>query len=297
MATIGLGVDLSRIKPGGIASWKFKSGDDTGHYSFGPMRDAKVQAKTLFDVDPYGRQRPFALQVDASGKTLNTSKTTVLEKIGLLGTESMNQIITSVHSQKFSGTLGMHWRFVCEGGMARSRYLEVFADGQLLIDHASYEDLATLLAASPTEGTPAGTDLFDGWNADTVSRVPAAFKSVAMEVSGDSEDVGSIRNERLIVTGVSSPDNYGRSSVQKIRIEVEFDMRQVSSELALMSTIAGDAGPGYTITLADGAVLALPTQAGFHFEHDVMPSMDDEAFIKVTGSGLILPSAWAGLIS
>jgi hypothetical protein len=110
MATVGFNLDMSHIKPDGIATWKFKSNDDTGHYSFGDLRDAKIAVRTLFDLDSYQRQRPFGIQVDASAKTLNTDKATVLEKLGLLGTESMNQIITAVNGRNYSGTLGFHWR-------------------------------------------------------------------------------------------------------------------------------------------------------------------------------------------
>lgn len=297
MATVGFNLDMSHIKPDGIATWKFKSGDDAGHYSFGDLRDAKIAVKTLTELDSYQRQRPFAIQVDASAKTLNTDKATVLEKLGLLGTESMNQIITAINGRNYSGTLGMHWRFVCEGGMSKSRYLEVFADGILMLAHASYEDLATLLTASPTPGTPTGTDLFTAWGGATAARVPAGFKSVSMEVSGDSEPIGSIKNERLIITGVSSKDNFEMSSVQKLMIECEFEMRQSSTELELMSTVAEDAGPGYAITLADGAAVALTTQLGFHFEHELATDMKGDAIIKVSGGGMILPSAWAALIS
>jgi hypothetical protein len=297
MATVGFNLDMSHIKPDGIATWKFKSNDDTGHYSFGDLRDAKIAVRTLFDLDSYQRQRPFGIQVDASAKTLNTDKATVLEKLGLLGTESMNQIITAVNGRNYSGTLGFHWRFVCEGGMAKSRYLEIFADGLLMIAHASYEDLATLLTASPAPGTPAGGDLFTGWGGATTARVPAAFKSVSIEVAGDAEPIGSIKNERLIITGVSSQDNYGMSTVQKMTIECEFEMRQTSTELELMTNAAGDSGPGYTIVLADGASIALTTQLGFHFEHELATDTRGDAIIKVSGGGMIMPADWAALIT
>lgn len=297
MAEIGFDLNHANIKPGGLASWKIKMGTDIGHYSFGPLRDGKVNVKTLFDADGYGRQRPFALDVNATAKTLNTGKTGVLELLGKLGVTYANQILAATNGQKYSGQLGFYWRLVCEGGMSKSRYLELFADGQLMIDHATYDDLAVLLAASPTEGSPNGTDSMNGWDATTASRVPAAFKSVTIAVDGDSEDVGSIRNERLIISGISSKDNYGRSTVQKIQVECEFDMRQTSAELALMSAPAADAGFAYAIALADGAILTLSTDLGFHFEYDSLGSINDEAFIKVTGGGFVLPSAWAGIVS
>lgn len=297
MAEIGYALNHANIKPGGIASWQIKMGTDIGHYSFGPLSDAKVNVKTMFDPDSYGRQKPYGLDVNATAKTFNTSKTTVLELLGKLGVTYANQIITAVNGQKFSGQLGFSWRLVCEGGMAKRRYLELFADGQLLIDHATYDDLGVLLAASPTVGAPAGGDSLNGWDATTASRAPAAFKSVTIAVDGDSEDVGSIRNERLIVTGVGSKDNYGRSTVQKIQVEVEFDMRQTSAELALMVAPSVDTGFAYAITLADGAILTLSTDLGFHFEYDSLGSINDEAFIKVTGGGFVLPTAWAGIVS
>ncbi len=297
MAEIGFDLAYANIKPGGLASWQIKMGADIGHYSFGVLSDAKIIVKTLADNDGYGRQKPYALDVNASAKTFNTSKANVLEHLGKLGVTYANQILTAINGQKFSGQLGFNWRLVCEGGMAKRRYLELFADGQLLIDHATYDDLAVLLAANPTAGTPTGTDSLTGWDATSASRVPAAFKGVSIAVDGDSEDVGSIRNERLIVTGVGSKDNYGRSTVNKILVECEFEMRQTSAELALMSAPAADSGFAYAITLADGAILTLSTDLGFHFEYDSMGDIKEDAFIKVTGSGYVLPSAWAGIVS
>ena len=297
MATIGFGLDYTHIKPGGIKSWKIKSGTDVGHYSLGPLSDAKVNVKTLFDPDSYMRQRPFGVEVLATGKNFNTSKSTVLEHLGKLGITSINHIIESINGQKYSGQLGFYWRLVCEGGMAKRRYLEVFADGRILIDHATYDDLGVLLAAAPSEGAPTGGDALTGWDATAASIVPAAFKGVAINVSGSSEDVGSIKNEKLIVSGVSSQDNYGRSTVQKIQVDCEFEMRQTSLELAYMTNAAQADTIGYSITLADGAVIALPSSLGFHFEHDTQPSMNDDVFIKVTGGGMVLPSAWAGIVS
>jgi len=297
MADLGFALDLSHVQTDGIATWYFKSGDDTGHYSFGELRDAKLTARTLFDLDSYRRQRPFAIQIEASAKVMNTHKTTVLELLGSLGTESMDQIITAQNEQTYKGTLGLTWRFVCEGGMARSRYLEIFADGIIMIDHASYEDWTTLLA-TPSPGNPDAGDLFYTWSAAAgTGRTPAAFRSVAMEVTGNGETVGSIRNERLVVTGVGSQDGLGMSTVHKLQIELEFEMRQTSAEIDLLESVAGDAGPGYLITLADGALVGFTTQAGFHFEHVLPTDANDIAYIKVVGGGMILPSAWAALIT
>ena len=297
MASFGFSSAPSHILPDGIATWKFKSGDDVGHYSFGELRDAKINPRSLFDKDSYGRERAYGIQVDASAKVLNTHKTTVLELLGSLGTESTHHIITAINTQDYYGTFGLTWRLVCEGELA-SRYLEVFADGMLLMDHASYEDWATFLPASPTPGTPNSGDLFYTRDSGAgTGRVPAAFYSVALNVAGDSEDVGKVQDTRLIVTGMGTKDQYGRSIVTRIGILCEFTMQQTSTELALMASAAADAQVGYTITLADGAVLALPTQLGFHFDHQLATDSTGIALIKVTGSGMILPSAWAGLIT
>lgn len=299
MAALGFTNNPLHILPDGIATWYVKCGGDTGHYSLGLLNNARINPKALYDLDSYRRQRPFAIQVDASARMLNTHKTTVLELLWYLGLSSTNHIITARNGVTYKGTLGTHWRFVCEEGMSRSRYVEIFADGILLQDHASYEDWTTFLA-SPTPGTPDAGDSLYTWDAsDITGRIPAGFKSVSWTGSGETEDVGKIRKTKLIVTGEGTQDGYGMSTVHQVHIDLEFEMMQGghATELGIIDDAAIDAAPGFTVTLADGAVITLSTQTGMTWEHILATDSTDLGVIKVSAAGSISPAAWPGIIT
>lgn len=294
MAAVGFALDYSHIKRDGIATWQFKHGGDTGHYSFGKLRDGKLSLVPLIETDSYQRQKQHGIKIDASAKVMNTHKSKVIELIGSLGTLSTNQIITAGNGATYNADLGLRWRFVCEGGMEKQRYLEIFADGMIWIDHASYPDLATLLT-TPSAGTAATGDVFYTWSADDpTGYVGASAKLVYISLDGTTETVGSIRNFRLIVEGQATPDDYGISTVHTVNIQTEFEMRQTSAELAFMESSDHADNVDYAITLADGAVLAL-SSFGFQFEHGLLTDTKDIAFIKVTGGASIAPATFASL--
>lgn len=299
MAALGFTSNPLHILPDGIATWKIKSGDDVGHYDLGLLSNARVNPQALFDLDSYRRQRVFAIQVDASARMLNTHKTSVLEKLGLLGVESMNQIITARNAAVYAGTLGFHWRFVCEEDMSRSRYIEVFADGILIPDHASYEDWTDFIT-SPVAGTPDAGDYLYGLDATNIAgRVPAGFVSVSWTGSGETENMGELRKTKLIVTGEGRQNGYGRSFVNQIHVDLEFEMMQGghATELGIIDDAVTDAAPGFIVTLADGAVLTLSTTLGMTFEHLNVTDSTDIGAIKVSAGGSIAPGSWAGLIA
>lgn len=299
MAALGFTNNPLHILGDGIATWQVKCGDDTGHYSLGLLRDAKISAKALFDLDSYRRQRPFAIQIDASAKMLNTHKTSVLELLWYLGLSSTNHIITARNGVTYKGTLGTHWRFVCEEGASRSRYVEVFADGIILQDHASYEDWTTVLAA-PSAGTPAPADSIYAWDATPAAGfVPAGFRSVSWTGSGETENMGRLRKTKLIVTGEGFQDDLGMSTVHQVHVDLEFEMMQggYSTELGIIDDAAVDSAPGFTVTLMDGAVVTLTTQTGMTWEHALVTDSSDIGWIKVSASGAISPASWPGLIA
>ena len=294
MATIGFATDLSNIKRDGIATWKFKHGTDIGHYSFGKLRDGKISILPLIETDSYQRQNQHGIRIEASAKAMNTHKSKIIELAGALGTLGTHQIITAQNGVTYTGDLGLRWRFVCEGGMEKQRYIEIFADGYLWVDHASYADLTTLLA-TPSAGTANATDVFYTWDpTDPAGYIGAAAKEIKLNLAGEAEDVGSIRKFRLIIEGQANVDDYGISVVDTVNIQTDFEMRQTTDELAFMEVAVKNVY-GYTITLADGAILALPSQLGFQFEHSLLTDTKDIAFIKVTGGGSITPSAFATL--
>jgi len=295
MGAIGFGTDLSHLQRDGIATWKFKHSTDTGHYSFGKLRDGKISLLPLLETDSYQRQKQHGLQVDAYAKVMNTPKTTVVELMPLLGTAVTNHIITLQNGKTVEGNLGLHWRLVCEGGFEKQRYLEVWADGMVHIDHASYEDLTTLLA-TPSAGTPDARDAMYTWSAaDAAGYVPAAAYQIQMALDGTLETVGSVRKFKLYIEGQADKDDYGVSTVHTINIQTEFELRQTSAELALMAHADDNDTTGWSITLADGAVLALPTQLGFQFQYDVLTDTKDLAVLKIAGGGSISPSDFAAL--
>lgn len=295
MAAVGFALDTSNIQRDGIASWKFKTRSDIGHYPIGRVRDGKIAITPLTEITSYQQQKQHGMRIDASAKIMNTHKSKVIELLPTLGVFPVNHIITAQNGTTYTGDFGCHWRFVCEGGMEKQRYVEIFADGMLWIDHASYADLGTVLA-SPSAGTANSADYFYTWDpTDPTGYIGAACKTVQMSLNGTLEDVGTVRKFRLIIEGVGDQDDYGLTNVHTINILVEFEMRQTFDELAFMASSVALDTVGYSFTLADGATLVLPTQLGFQFEHGLLTDTKDIGFIKITGGGSISPLSFAAL--
>jgi len=295
MAAIGFATDLSHLLRDGIATWYFKHSTDTGHYSFGKLREGKISLLPLLETDSYQRQKQHGIQVDAYAKVMNTPKATVVELMPLLGTAATNHIITMQNGKTFEGNLGLRWRLVCEGGFEKQRYLEVWADGMVHIDHASYEDLTTILA-TPSAGTPAPADVMYTWAANSATGyVPASAYQIQIALNGTLETIGSVRKFKLYIEGQADKDDYGVSTVHTVNIQTEFELRQTSAELALMSNAVANDTVGWSITLADGAVLALPTQLGFQFQYDALTDTKDLTVVKISGGGSIAPTDFAAL--
>lgn len=294
-STIGFGTDLSHLQRDGIATWKFKHGTDTGHYSFGKLRDGKVSLEPLTEITSYQMQKQHGIRINASAKVMNTPKTTVVELMPNLGTAATNHIITLQNAKTFEGDWGLRWRFVCEGGYEKQRYIEIFADGMIHVDHASYEDLGTILS-TPSAGTPDAGDTFYTWSAeDAAGYVAAAAKQIQISLDGNLETVGSVRKFTLYIEGQADQDDYGVSTVHTINIQTAFELRQTSAELAFMANAVKNNVIGWSITLADGAVLALPTQIGFEFQYNAQTDTKDLAVLRIAGGGSISPSDFAAL--
>jgi hypothetical protein len=217
--------------------------------------------------------------------------------MGNLGTASTHQIFTMQNGRTLAGTLGLRWKLTCEGGFEKQRYLEVFADGCMMIDSTAYPDLGTLLAAPAADGggSSAG-DVFHLFDAsDPTGYVPAVARAVTMSLNGTLEDVGSVRKFSLTIEGLGTQDDYGMTVVDTVHIQTSWEMRQTSLELAYMASCVLNDTIGYTILFPDTATLVLPSQLGFEFNHQAVTDTKDIEFIKVTASGSISPSAFAAL--
>ena len=280
---------------------KIKAGTDIGHYTIGPSAEGKINASVITTNDSRLRNRPIAVDFLGTVKMLDTEKVTVLQKLQNIGVGDNNLIWQLASGQAFQAQMGCKWKFVCDSDMDKDRYIEFTGDCKYLINKgASSEVDWAAITGSPTPGTPNVGDALYTWNTpglNTNAIFPAGFKqfSIKKATDGSYEDTGVIRNGKLTAELLTVKDSHGRSYGHSIKITVECECMQTSAETAILANegVAID----YKITLVDATVFTLASTLGIKWEWHNDTDADGVAFIKYSGVGVVLPSAWAGLIS
>jgi hypothetical protein len=296
MATIGYTRDGTHVLTDGLSTWKIKRGTEDKHYSLGVLQDGKLVLSLLTEDDTLKRPRGISVKVDASAKCLNTDKTNLLPILHLLGNGSFDHQITGLNAKTFSGSLGLTWKFVSDADLDKARYLQVNADGIILIDSSAQADLTDLFAAPAADSGEGTTDTIKGLASLASDYTPAGIVKFEVRPAADEtfEEIGPIRKGKFTAESLAYKDEHQRSFLRNIEQTIEIDCLATSAEFAfLKSSINLD----YKITFTDGMVMTFNDVMGTAWEAHLDTDSDDVEFIKFTAKGRIAPTSWAAQIS
>jgi len=269
---------------------------DAAFYNLGSLYDGKIQVNTFSQNDSLAQPIAFGAELNASAKIFNTDKTNVLKTLDKLSTRVINHVINTRGQGTYTSngltipSFGMKWKFVCDADSNKARYVELTATRRVVAT-----DITTLLTtAAPSYGTAVSTD--DLYALNSLARsgiIPAGFRTfeICATYNGTFQDVGVIKNGKLVIELLTSQDSLGQEVGYGMKIDVEVEAMQASAtELAQMQALATQA-TYFKITLLDGTIVTLgnATNQQIGINWSVISDKDStgEATIKMVGSGIV----------
>ena len=298
MSAFGFSPTGNDILVDGIASWKVKwSGatPDDAYYDLGSTYDGVAALSTISRETSRKAPRPHAGKFQASAKFMDLCDTEAKVELlsSMMGNNLLAQSIATVSGKNFAGTMGSKWRFVIDGGYDANRYVELFADLNLLSS-----GFDTLMGSAPATGTPDSGDVLYGFDSLTTNN-PMTSGVTALETrnAGETswEAFPTWRNVKFTAETMGGQDYAGRTRGHSISVDIEADVIESATARLLLDTMAGGT-PDVRVTTADGLIITIADLIGFDFNYSVGSNMDDFSFIKVSWKGSLLASDWAGVI-
>jgi len=299
---MALSKTVASITPAGIVTWRIKdlSRPDDAYCAFLPPRDGKLTIQTLGVADSLGRVKNHAFQVTASAKVpIVRTQASMLDLLGTLGRVETAHAITLEDGEAYESALvtaspaaGFKWKMVSDPSLDSDWYLEIQADRKY-----NATQIATIWAESPVAtGTPNASDTLYAMRAIAVTDIAPAGISLIEIGTSYASDMSFIRNGRFTAELLTTQDDLGRSHGYAIKCdyEAEFMEGSVGTAWVDLPSLAQTANET-RITFANGSIFTGSTALGFSFSAEHGQDANDIQFIKVSGSGIVLTSAWAGL--
>ena len=283
----------ANIVTAGISTWKIRESGKTEFVSLPFLKEGKVTEKTLFTKDKTGREWPYAVDLEVSGKLFAVNHlTNAVELFDSLGTIDYDHQVTALNGTTWDTSLltptlgGLKWTLVSDSDMDDVMYLELVGDRRYLISQID------TIHGSPTAST-ADTGTVDALATLAVTDIgPAGIYKIEYGAGSYSDDIQAIRNGKVRCELLTTKDSLGRSKGYAIKIDLEAEAFQASStEALLLNTLAGQDND-WKITFNNSRVMTLDSQLGVHWEFMNTADSDDTSFIKIKASGVVLPSAW-----
>lgn len=288
----------SQILPAGISQWGISdtTQSDTGYSAIPYLREGKIEIKTLETNNSLGQPVPYGYELSGSAKfpavrtTANFMKT-----LDSLGRDLIEHRITFINGQIISsnpGTsamsptgFGTKWKLVSDKDMDGDMYVEMSIARRLTI--AEYTKILTT-ANAPTFGTSTTfTNLTSLTRADIV---PAGISKIELGVASAGtylDDIDNLRKGVFTAELLTTTDSHGQFIGYGIKIDFTIEaMETLEAELFKWDDIASRANE-CRITWANGLVCSLPSQLGITYSFTMDKDMDDIAFLKVSGSGIV----------
>jgi len=301
---MALSKTVASITPAGIVTWRIKdlSRPDDAYCAFLPPRDGKLTIQTLGVADSLGRVKNHAFQVTASAKVpIVRTQASMLDLLGTLGRVETAHAITLEDGEAYESALvtaspaaGFKWKMVSDPSLDSDWYLEIQADRKY-----NATQIASVWAESPVAtGTPNASDTLYAMRAIAVTDIaPAGITKVEVGTSyGDV--VEFVRNGRFTAELLTTQDDLGRSHGFAIKCDFEAECMQADLGQEFDDIIdTGVAVASTRLTFANGSVFTGAASLGFSFEYRNERDANDISVLKLSGSGIVLTSAWAGLWS
>jgi len=277
---------------------------DAAFYNISNLYDGKIEVKTMSQDDSFAQPLAFGAEINATAKMFNTDKTNVLKTLDQLSTRTINHVINTRGSGSIQTnglaipTGGTKWKFVCDADSNKVRYIELNLTRKI----DATEITALLTTAAPSYGTAVSTDALYTFNSlARTGIIPAGFRSfeICATYNGTFQDIGNIKNGKLIIELLTSTDSLGREVGYAMKIDVEVEGMQASAtELAQLQALATQA-TYFKITLLDGTVVTLGNvtnqQLGINWAFTTDKDSTGEAYIKFVGSGIVQSTELDGI--
>jgi len=295
---------IGSISPAGIASWRIKdlTRPDAAYCAFLTPRDGSIVFSTLGVADAYNRTRNHAYQIIATAKVpIVRTQASMLDLLGTIGKQEIAHAITLQTGDAFESALdtanpswGFKWKMVSDPSLDSDWYLEITADRKMTRTAAELIFTDTPVAT----GEPNASDTLYAMRAIAVTDIaPAGITKVEVGTSyGDV--VEFVRNGRFTAELLTTQDDLGRSHGFAIKCDFEAECMQADLGQEFDDIIdTGVAVASTRLTFANGSVFTGAASLGFSFEYRNERDANDISVLKLSGSGIVLTSAWAGLWS
>jgi hypothetical protein len=297
------------VQAGLSALYAKVAGDSsTAYYSLGDFYEGKFSANMLARKNKKGIANGHSMELVTTARLMYTKKTVMMSVLPVLHKRDLDIIVRTDNGIDISSELltvpyfGFGWKFVCEGDMDKDRYIEIMSDR--LITGAEW---TTVRGTMPSLGVADPQDELYAIRAMTAAEVIAAGLSKVefrLASAGSwTDELGSIRNAKVEVEGLTTKQQHGRTIGQKnIRVKVSVEALQSSAtELALLAASSStfiNALYDFKITFAgDGMIMTLDNMAGAVFSYANDKDADDVSIIKLDIEGTITETQLASLFT
>jgi len=295
----------SSILTAGISTVKVKIAGDAAYYSIPYLTDESTLEVTQISSqnDPKQREYGLAFMVNIRAVTRATDITNMIKVLPEFATANVFVKADCINGTKFysedinatTGYMGCTAELINDGDTDRERRVEF--NFMMAVTAAEFQ---TAITGSTADGTQAGGDAINEFASLVISDItPARIERFDMKEtsSGTWDDV--IRNLREGTFRASlRGESDSRKRVRPNRFRIDFSVRYMqasSTEVALIDNYATREND-YRISFPDGYV-TLNDNCGINFRWNVEGSVDQNAYITITGGGVVQPSAFAALFT
>ena len=284
----------------GIADWKIKLVADGLYRTLSNLRTGKVEVKPLETKDSQGRAIQFGYDLAASGQFLAVGTAAhFADLLGTIGTAACSHKISLINGQYVNSgatsmsptTFGVKWKMISDKDMDDSLYCEFSASRRLTV--AEYLLLLASSSSNPADGSN---------NADALATllpvhadiVPAGIVQVELGATGGSltDVVSSVRNGKFSAELLTTKDSRGQDIGYAVKVDYSVEgLETTSAELIVWEAICARENQ-CKLTFAGGSTFTNTATFGITLGVSIDKDSDDVSFLKITGSGIILPAAF-----
>jgi hypothetical protein len=306
---------LANVLTDGIDSWKIKDTTDAddAYYSIPYLRNGKVKIASLAGNDKLLQPVSFGYLLTAEAeflpirtsanfiKLLPLFSTKLIDhKIALIGGSRIISSGPTTSTPSPTGFGAVKWKLTSDKDMDGE--MSIVLSVQRRLTKAEYTQILTS-ANTPADGTAdAGDALYNLLSLAIGDVAPAGIAKLELGAAAAGTYADDIDNFRKAVfTAELMPGFDGRGQYIGGVVQIDFSVESLETtetELLKWDDIAFRANES-RLTFANGLVCTLPNTAnnglGIKTEITIDKDMDDNSFLKVSGSGRILTSAWSAI--
>ena len=297
---MALSPSRANVLMGGIADWKIKLVADGLYRTLSSLRTGKIDIKPLETKDSQGRAIQYGYDLTGSGQFLAVGTAAhFADLLSTIGTSACSHKIQLINGQYVNSggtsmdpaTFGVKWKLVSDKDMDDSMYCELTATRRLTA--AEYLLVLASSTSNPADGSNS-TDILATLLPVRADIVPAGIVKIELGASAGLGDVvTSLRNGKFTAELLTTKDSRGQDIGYAVKIDFSCEgLETANAELVSWEAIAARTNFS-KLTFAGGSTFTTATAAlGITTGVSVDKDSDEVAVLNITGSGIILPSAF-----